>query len=307
MSDITPRDSAHDPPSDMPPAEDGSETGFDFRNLDRRWIFLAMGLAVAIPMLMGVVFPEEPSEEVLDVFAAVEGLEDGSSVLMAYDYDPASKGELEPMAAAFVRHCAQKKHKLYFITLWPAAVPMLQKNIAILNREYPEYTYGEDYVNLGFRPGSEGVIKVVVTDLKKLYANDVDGTDLNELPLTTNLKNIQSMDLIINVSAGTPGAKEWVQYAATPFDIKMVAGVTGVGYTPLVPYVPKQLAGILGAIKAAAEYEEALLLEYPELRENPATQEGLRKMGPQLVAHILIIGLIVGGNVIFFTDRKRGV
>jgi len=307
MSDIMPTDSAYDPQSDISPTDGGPGTGFDFRNLDRRWIFLAMGLSIAIPMLRGVVFPEEPSREVLDVFATVEGLEDGSSVLMAYDYDPASKGELEPMAAAFVRHCAEKKHKLYFITLWPAAVPMLQKNIAILKREYPEYTYGEDYVNLGFRPGNEGVIKVVVTDLKKLYANDVDGTDLNELPLTTNLKNIQSMDLIINVSAGTPGAKEWVQYAATPFDIKMVAGVTGVGYTPLVPYVPKQLAGILGAIKAAAEYEEALLLEYPELRENPATQEGLRKMGPQLVAHILIIGLIVGGNVIFFTDRKRGV
>ena len=307
MSDIMPTDSAHDPPSDISPTDAGSDSGFDFRNLDRRWIFLAMGLSIAIPMLMGVVFPEHPSQEVLDVFATVEGLEDGSSVLMAYDYDPASKGELEPMAAAFVRHCAQKKHKLYFITLWPAAVPMLQKNIAILNREYPEYTYGEDYVNLGFRPGSEGVIKVVVTDLKKLYANDVDGTDLNELPLTANLKNIQSMDLIINVSAGTPGAKEWVQYAATPFDIKMVAGVTGVGYTPLVPYVPNQLAGILGAIKAAAEYEEAVLLEYPELRENPATQEWLRKMGPQLVAHMLVIGLIIGGNVIFFTDRRRGV
>ena len=302
MNDSMPTDSDY-----QSSTETSSANGFDVRNLDRRWIFLVMGLSVAIPMLMGLVFPEEPSQEVLDVFDIVENLEDGSSVLMAYDYDPASKGELEPMAAAFVRHCAEKKHKLYFITLWPAAVPMLQKNIAILNREYPEYIYGEDYVNLGFRPGQEGVIKVIVTDIKKLYANDVDGTDLNELPITANLKNIQSMDLIINVSAGTPGTKEWVQYAATPFDIKMVAGVTGVGYTPLVPYVPKQLAGILGAIKAAAEYEEAVLLNYPKLRENPATQEGLRKMGPQLVAHMLIIGLIIAGNVIYFTDRKRGV
>ncbi len=302
MNDSMPTDSDY-----QTSTETSSANGFDIRNLDRRWIFLVMGLSVAIPMLMGLVFPQEPSQEVLDVFETVENLEEGSNVLMAYDYDPASKGELEPMAAAFVRHCAEKKHKLYFITLWPAAVPMLQKNIAILNREYPEYTYGENYVNLGFRPGQEGVIKVIVTDIKKLYANDVDGTDLNELPITANLKNIQSMDLIINVSAGTPGSKEWVQYAATPYDIKMVAGVTGVGYTPLVPYVPKQLAGILGAIKAAAEYEEAVLLQYPKLRENPATQEGLRKMGPQLVAHMLIIGLIIAGNVIYFTDRKRGV
>ncbi|MFP6769088.1 MAG: hypothetical protein VB859_13010 [Planctomycetaceae bacterium] len=276
-------------------------------NLDRRWIFLAMGISIAIPMLLGLVFPEEPSPEVIDVFNAVETLEDGSNILMAYDYDPASKGELEPMAAAFVRHCAEKRHKLFFITLWPAAIPMLQKNIAILKREYPGYTYGEHYVNLGFRPGNEGVIKVVVTDLKKLYGNDVNGTDLNELPMTANVKNIQSMDLIVNVSAGTPGSKEWVQYAATPFGIRMVAGVTGVGYTPLVPYVPDQLAGILGAIKAAAEYEEAVMQNYPELRKNHATQEGLRRMGPQLVAHMLVIVLIIVGNIIFFMDRKRGI
>ncbi len=314
MSDIRPTDPDSDLERGIQPAggesqpgPEGRDAGFDFRKLDRRWIFLAMGLSIIIPMQMGVVFPEEPSEEVMDVFDAVEDLADGSRVLMAFDYDPASKGELEPMAAAFVRHCAEKKHTLFFITLWPAAVPMLQENIAILNREYPDYTYGEGYVNLGFRPGNEGVIKVVVTDLKKLYANDVDGTDLNDLPMTVNLKNIQSMDLIINVSAGTPGSKEWVQYAATPYDIKMVAGVTGVGYTPLLPYVPEQLTGILGAIKAAAEYEEAVLQNYPELRKNPETQEGLRRMGPQLVAHMLIIALIIGGNVIFFTDRRRGV
>jgi hypothetical protein len=29
-------------------------------------------------------------------------------------------------------------------------------------------------------------------------------------------------------------------------------------------------------------------------------------MGPQLVAHLLIIGLIVVGNIIFFVDRRRG-
>ena len=71
--------------------------------------------------------------------------------------------------------------------------------------------------------------------------------------------------------------------------------------------MPDQLAGVLGAIKAAAEYEEAVLQNYPELRTNPATQEGLRRMGPQLVAHMLIITLIIIGNIIFFMDRKRGV
>jgi len=278
-----------------------------FTNLDRRWIFLVMGILVALPMLLGLSFPEEPSDMVRDVFQAIDELPEGSNVLMAYDYDPATKGELEPMAAAFTRHCATKKHKLYFITLWPAAVPMLRQNIDILEKEFgDDYTYGTNYVNLGFRPGNEGVIKVVVTDLQDLYANDVNGEALQDIPMTKNIKNIQQMDLIVNVSAGTPGAKEWVQYAASKYQIKMVAGVTGVGAPALYPYVPAQLTGLVGAIKAAAEYEQTIIDAYPEFADNPACKEALRRMGPQLIAHIYIVVLIILGNVIYFTSKKRG-
>ena len=276
------------------------------RDLDRRWIFLLMLFAVAIPILFEVRFPETPTPLVRRVFDAVENLPEGSSVLMAYDYDPPSKGELEPMAAAFTRHCALKKHKLYFMTLWPVGPPMIDENIAVLNREFPEYEYGRDYVHLGFRPGNEGVIKVVVNNIRELYATDVDGAALNDIPMTKNLKNVQQVDLICNVSAGFPGTKEWVQYAATPFDIPIVGGVTGVGAPVLYPYIPKQLNGLLGAIKGAAEYEKAMIEAYPQLGENEDAQKGLQRMGPQLVAHMLIIGLIVVGNVVFFIGKKRG-
>ena len=277
-----------------------------FRNLDRRWIFLLMFFAVTVPILLQVRFPEKPSPMVQDVYKAIEDLPDGSNVLMAYDYDPASKGELQPMAAAFTRHCAMKKHKLFFLTLWPQGVPMLQQATDILDREYTDYQYGRDFVNLGFQPGAEGVIKVIVTDLKKLYGTDVNGESLDRIPLTKDVKNVQQMDLIVNVSAGTPGAKEWVQYAATPFDIKMVAGTTGVGAPALYPYTPHQLEGILGAIKAAAEYEQALIEGYPALDKNADAKEGLRRMGPQLIAHMLMIALIIGGNIIYFTEKSRG-
>ena len=278
-----------------------------FRNLDRRWIFLLMLLSILIPLLFGIRFPESPSPMVLNVRAAIEELPDGSDVLMAWDFDPASRGELSPMAAAFVRHCAYKKHKLYFLTLWATGGPLIQESIDTLKREFPSYEYGRDYVNLGFRPGSEGVIKVVVGDLKKLFANDVDGTSLDELPLTRNLKNIRQMDLIVNVSAGYPGTKEWVLYAATPYDMEIVGGTTGVTAPSLYPYIPGQLTGVLAAIKAAAEYEQAVIDLYPALADNDTAQEGLRRMGPQLLAHMLVLLLIVAGNVIYFRERRKGV
>lgn len=274
-------------------------------NLDRRWIFLTVFLAVGITILAQVRFPEVPSPMVRDVYRIIEDLPDGSNVLMAFDYDPASEGELQPMASAFTRHCAKKKHNLYFMTLWPQGVPMIQRSIGILNDEFEDYEYGKNYVNLGFRTGQEGVIKLVTTDLKRIYANDVSGKDLDQIPMTKNLKNIQKMDLIINVSAGTPGAKEWVQYVATPYSIKMVAGTTGVGAPSLYPYIPKQLTGLLGAIKGAAEYEQALAEGYPDLKDNDKAQEAKRRMGPQLVAHLLLLSLIILGNVIHFSQKRQ--
>lgn len=273
--------------------------------LDRRWIFLLMFLAVLIPIVFELKFPEKPSPLVEDVFQAVEELPDGSKVLIALDYDPAGGGELQPMAAAFTRHCAMKRHKMLFMTIWPQGPPMIDGCTDILEKEYPDYEYGRDYVNLGFRAGLEGVIKLIVTNLKQSFASDVRSVSLEEYPLTRDMKSIQEVDLIISVSAGDPGVKEWVQYASTPYSIKTVSGCTGVQTPIVMPYVPNQLAGVLGGIKAAAEYEQLLILKNPELKQNDTAQEALRRMGPQLVAHVLMVLLIIIGNVVFFLDRAR--
>lgn len=277
-----------------------------FYNLDKRWIFLMMLLAVLIPILLGTRFPEEPSPMVRTVFQTIDDLPEGSVVWMAMDYDPGTQAELHPMAAGFTRQCAMKKHKMIFMTLLPQGGPMIQRNIEILEREFPDYKYGVDYVNIGFKPGNEGVVKVVVSDLQEFFGNDVKGTALDNIPLTKGMKNIQNVDLLISVSGSDPGTKQWVQIASTPYDIKTVAGVTGVQAPPLYAYIPNQMVGLLGAIKGAAEYEQVLLEKYPKFKDNPATQEGLRRMGPQLIAHMLMIALIILGNIIFFVGKSRG-
>ncbi|NOX56166.1 MAG: hypothetical protein GXP27_17330 [Planctomycetes bacterium] len=281
------------------------------KNLDRRWVFLMMLLAVAVPILFRAQFPERPTGLARAVFDEIEKLPAGSRVLLAFDFDPASEGELGPMATMVVRHCCEKKLKMYFIALWPVGPQMIDDVIhKVILSDFPELVYGEDYVNLGFKPGNEGVIKVIVTDWKQLYTTDDRGTNIDQIPMCRGIENIQSMDLVINVSAGYPGTKEWVQYAATPYPdkIRIVAGCTGVQAPLLYPYIPQQLPGLLGAIKGAAEYEELVVQKYDRKKgRQPAAkyQEAKRRMGPQLVAHLLMIGLIVLGNVVFFMERSR--
>ena len=146
------------------------------KNLDRRWIFLLMGLAVGLPILLQVQFPETSSELAKAVFNEIEQLEEGDRVLLAFDFDPASEGELGPMATAFVRHCCEKKVKMYFLALWPVGPQMIDDTIEkVIKADFPNLVYGEDYVNLGYKSGQEGVIKVIVTDLRGLYTTDALG------------------------------------------------------------------------------------------------------------------------------------
>jgi len=266
-----------------------------------------MFLSVAIPVLLKLDFPEEVSGYTEMVFDAIEDLPDGSNVLLSFDFDPASEGELLPMAQAFTRHCCVKGHKQYYMALWPLGSPMVDKSIATIRNEYPTLQYGEDFVKFDYKAGGEVVIRVIGTDLRAMFPLDSEGKALDDIPMTKNIKNIQDMDLIINVSAGDPGTKQWVQFASTPYDIKTVSGCTGVQAPQMYPYIPEQLDGVLGAIKAAAEYEQAIDEKYPTIRDNEKAQEAKRRMGPQLVAHSLMIALIILGNWIFFVGRKSGM
>jgi hypothetical protein len=277
------------------------------KHLDRRWIFLMMLLAVAVPILFEVRFPEHETPLSRDCFNAIEALRPGDRVLMAWDFDPATEGELSPMATAFARHCCEKQVKMYFLTLIPVGPRMIEDTIRdVLQADFPDLVYGDDYVNLGYKSGNEGVIKVIVTDLRGLYTTDSRGTNIDQIPMCKDVENIQSMDLIVNVSGSYPGTKEWVQYATTPYNkIKMVAGCTGVQAPLFYPYIPQQLQGMLGAIKGAAEYEKLVVEKYLGPDPDPKYLEGRRRMGPQLVAHLLMIGLIVAGNVVYFVDRAR--
>lgn len=277
-------------------------------NLDRRWIFLAMGLSIAIPILLKLRFPEYPGPMARATFDAVEAVPEGSTVLLSFDYDPASAAELQPMASALVHHCAARKLKLVFMALWPLGKKQADDTIdRVLKEFHPGYQYGTDYVQLGYQSGNEGVIKLMATNVPEQYKTDASGTALTALPLVAGIKNLSSFKLVASVSAGYPGAKEWVQYGngAMPEAFSIVGGSTGVQVSQLLPYYPKQMEGMLVAVKGAAEYEMLVEQKYPVAKPEVIGQ-GRVRMGPQLVAHLLMIALIVLGNLAMIAGRSRG-
>jgi hypothetical protein len=276
--------------------------------IDRRWIFLAMGLSIAIPILLELRFPEYPGPMARATFDAVEAVPEGSTVLLSFDYDPASAAELQPMASALVHHCAARRLKIVFMALWPLGKQQADRTIeTVLKDFHPGYQYGTDFVQLGYQSGNEGVVKLMATNVPEQYKTDAAGTALSTLPLVAGIKNLGAFKLVASISAGYPGAKEWVQYGngAMPDAFSIVGGSTGVQVSQLLPYYPKQMEGMLVAVKGAAEYEMLVEAKYP-VDKPELIGQGRVRMGPQLVAHLLMIGLIVLGNLSMLASRSRG-
>jgi hypothetical protein len=277
--------------------------------LDRRWIFLVIGLSVWIPLWMGMAAIMPTTKIVQDLFDAVEGLPQGSTVLVSYDYGPGTAPENQPMGDALVRHCLEKRHKVILMTLWATGPPMIDQTIKSLfigpTATDATARYGVDWINVGYKVGNQAVINSLVSSFGIFNYDAREGRPLSEYPIFEGIRSLSDIDLILCVGSGKPGLKEWVQFGGDQVNVMVGGGVTAVEAPLLYPYYPNQLDGLMGGLQGAAEYETALFGTYPEL--DPHGDLGLRaatnKMGPQTVAHLMIVMFVVVGNLAVVAGR----
>ena len=85
--------------------------------VDRRWIFLTIGLVVLIPLLYPLALPIRPGKDSQQVYDFVEALEDSSKVLLSCEYGPSTKPEIHPMVTSLLHHLfsLKKGHKVYVV------------------------------------------------------------------------------------------------------------------------------------------------------------------------------------------------
>jgi hypothetical protein len=275
------------------------------REVERRVIFIFIGLAVSVPLLFNITFSEKATPIVKGIFDKIENLPEGSKIIISYDYGPSMAPEVEPMSNAFVRHALAKNHRLYIMGLWATGQSLAASVIEnVIKPEFPDKVNGVDYINIGYKAGNQGVLNVIITDFRKLYATDVDGVNLDSVVIFKGIRSLKDMDLMISVGGGFPGIKEWVLFAADPGNIPLAGGSAAVSTPLLYPYYPRQLIGLLGGIKGAAEYESELKKTYPD-RFGDMPTPGIYMMGPQTLAHLVVMAFIVIGNLSFFFGKRK--
>jgi len=263
-------------------------------NIDRRIIFLFVALVVIIPTLIPVWLPIKVSEPTQKLYSYIDKLPPGSTLMIAFDYGPASLAEPEPMAKAVLKHCFNKEVRVIGMTLYantPTLAHKLMRKIATENGA----VYGEDYVFLGYRPGLLQVILGMGTDIASVFETDYSGKTLAELPIMKNVTNYDQIALLLDLAAGS-STETWIIYANTKYNLQIAAGVTGVIIAQMYPFLQTgQLVGLMQGYRGAAEYEKLL----------NAPGDGTRGLNAASFVHLLIIGLVFLGNIAFFIHRQR--
>ncbi|MDR4508368.1 MAG: hypothetical protein MRJ65_09065 [Candidatus Brocadiaceae bacterium] len=264
-----------------------------FLRVDRRIIFAIITAAVIVSLLLRFELPIPASEPTEGIYNKIESLPKGSPVLISFDYDPSSKEELQPMAVALLHHCFQKDLTVIGMTHYPGAPGLAEQAITSVASLYQK-EYGEDYAFLGFKPGAASLIINMGENLFSAFPNDYYGNDTATLPVLQGVDSLREIKFLLDLAAGTT-IELWIVYGKEKYKFELGAGCTAVMGPDMYPFLQsKQLVGLLGGLKGAAEYEALVKKE----------ANAVSGMRPQSVVHVIIILFVIIGNTLYFISRK---
>ncbi len=266
--------------------------------LDRRWLFLLVGLLTLGPMLWPIGLPLGTSKPVQQFHDTIAALPEGSLVLMASDFDPGGKPEMVPMMKTALRQLFDRDCRIVVICLWTGGSGLVDQTLESVVAEYRakgrDLVYGRDYVDLGYKAGNEAVMVLMGKGIVHAFPQDQRANATASLPIMRGVRDYSSFALLVNISAGYPGTKEWVQQVNSRFHLPMISGCTAVSTPEFYPYLQSgQLRGLMGGMAGAAEYE----------RIRGESGSATRGMDAQSLAHVFIALCIVAGNVVHWSKR----
>ena len=286
-------------------------------DIDRRWVFLLIGLSVLIPLLKPelIQMPIKTTKNTQIVFDSISKLKENDKVLISFEYGASTKPEIHPMAIALLNQLFSKGIKVYMMSLWPEGVIMARDVLSHVDKsEIFNLIDGENYVMFDYKVGGEIVIKNIASDFRGVYMQDINKKSINDIPMMEGINSVEDFDFVFDLSAGVPGNAEWVQYACDPKNIPLSSGCTSIMVTDAIPYVESgQLKGILAGMPGAAEYENLVysfmknettnkfILNYDNIYPGKA----ISRMSAQSLAHVIMVLFIVFGNIAYYLKRKR--
>jgi hypothetical protein len=173
------------------------------------FIILAAAAVIISPR-----FETAPGEEEKELVEVVRSLPEGSKVLIAVNYGPSARYEIEGAFQLIFRELLSRNIGVIFFTLSEMGVEStsmgIRESLSGFSFREGGAIYGKDYVNLGFFAGGILGAGMVSRSLGSSRSVDVFDNSINDLPIMNGIVSMSDLAAFIEFSAmktdGTPGA-----------------------------------------------------------------------------------------------------
>ena len=266
-----------------------------FGDLDRRWLYLLLLLVVVFPLLRPLGIPVEVTASTAQFVAAVDKLQPGDKMLLAFDYSIGGGADVDPQAQIVLAHALSKGVKVVEVAFIDTGLTYAEKSIDLW--ESKGKVYGTDIILLGYASGVETAISAFSQNIAQVFPTDVRGKPIGSYPIMEGVNTAGDFQFIAEFATGIPGPAEWIRQVVTRFSVPLGCGVVAVMGPQNVPYLQsKQLVGLLGGgLKSAAEYEIAVKMP------GAATAA----MDAQSLGHVVIVLFVLLGNLLFLVEKQE--
>ncbi len=268
--------------------------------IDARIIYLFLAVGICVPLIWPMGLPLHISRESQQVFDLIDRLPEGANVMVSYDFTVGAVAELIDGLKAVLLHLSQKDAKIVGVTSSLEGLMYASSTLEEVCGGFGK-VYGADYVNLGYFAGGETGLSTLSREIRQVFKRDSYGTDIDNLELMSSIKAVTDFDLVISFNSGPTGGATtpiWVRIVHNEYRVPLVLYVVTVMAPANMPYLHAgQVSGLLAGLASGAEYEQLL--------QRPAS--AVAAMDAQSIAHLIIIGFVVLGNIAMIFIRRKGV
>jgi len=229
--------------------------------LNARWLYLGTAILLVVPFVVLIPSPAtKPSRAVQGLYAMIESCPPDKVVWIDSAWDQGSRAENEAQLECVVRHLCRRHIRFVVTSVGNPFAPEFAAKVIKPIAEDAGYTYGTDWVNMGFVQCNAG-LAVVISGLAKNFHNirekDVDGKPIGELPLMEHVRTIEDIYLVYAITySPTP---DWISFVKGQFGTPVAFGcmsIMGPYYQTFVE--SNQLCGMLVGNRGSAQYESLL-------------------------------------------------
>lgn len=267
----------------------------------RALVYTLLALAIIVPFFL----PDLATASIrtfgtptADLYDTLQALPPDSLVLVAFDYDAGNIGEMDLQANALVRHLMQRRAQIIALSTLETGPQIAQRVLDDAARASGNYTYGTNYLNVGYLAGQEAGLRQLATiGLAPTTTDYLYRRPLAQYGDLARAQNWRNVALVIELAGSPEALQKWMEQVQPRVNVKIVAGVSASAEPRARAYrEAKQLGALMSGLMGAAQYE--ILMN----QRGPA----VISVGAQNAANLVFIALIVMGNLVFLFSRGRG-